>query len=315
MSLNAIEASGLTKIYSSTFGKRKVEALTGLNLSIQGGMIFGLLGPNGAGKTTLIKLLLGITFPTGGNAKILGYNIDSYEFKNKIGYLPENHKYPSYLSGGNVLKFFGSLSGMSGAELDKKIDEMLQLVQLSKWKKTKVKNYSKGMMQRLGLAQAMMNDPEIIFLDEPTDGVDPIGRKEIRDILIELKNKGKTIFLNSHLLSEVEMITDRVGILNKGKLLREGTVKELTEKKEEYKIAIEGDGIYTLPSEFVLKINLKKMDKDYYSFKVDSTQELNNALDVLRNNGIIIKEMTQQKNTLEEMFISLIKEAEKENVQ
>ena len=315
MSLNVIETSGLTKVYSSSFGKRTVEALTELNLNVSGGMIFGLLGPNGAGKTTLIKLLLGITFPTRGSAKILGEDIDKYIFKNKIGYLPENHKYPPYLTGGGVLQFFGRLSGMDGAELDKKIDEMLQLVQLSKWKKTKVKNYSKGMMQRLGLAQAMMNNPELIFLDEPTDGVDPIGRKEIRDILMELKNQGKTIFLNSHLLSEVELITDRVGILNKGKLLREGTVKELTEKKEEYKIAIEGDSIYALPQDFIQKINLQKMDNDYYSFKVDSTQELNNTLDVLRNNGIIIKEMVQQKNTLEEMFISLIKEAEKENVQ
>ncbi len=315
MSLNVIETSDLTKIYSSSFGKRKVEALTNLDLNVSGGMIFGLLGPNGAGKTTLIKLLLGITFPTSGSAKILNKNIGNYNVKDKVGYLPENHKYPPYLSGGDVLQLFGKLSGMDGTELEKKIDEMLQLVQLSKWKKTKVKNYSKGMMQRLGLAQAMINDPDLIFLDEPTDGVDPIGRKEIRDILIELKNKGKTIFLNSHLLSEVEMITDRVGILNKGKLLREGTVKELTEKKEEYKIAIEGDTVYTLPADFVLKINLKKMDKDYYSFKVDNTLELNNALDVLRNNGIIIKEMTQQKNTLEEMFISLIKEAEKENVQ
>jgi len=315
MSLNAIETSGLTKVYSSSFGKRKVEALNDLNLTVTGGMIFGLLGPNGAGKTTLIKLLLGITFPTKGSAKIMGEDTADYKFKSKIGYLPENHKYPSYLTGGSVLQFFGKLSGMDGAGLDKKIDEMLELVQLSKWKKTKVKAYSKGMMQRLGLAQAMMNDPELIFLDEPTDGVDPIGRKEIRDILIELKNKGKTIFLNSHLLSEVEMITDRVGILNKGKLLREGTVKELTEKKEEYKISIEGDSIEKLPSELILKINFRKMDNEYYSFKVENTQELNNTLDILRNNGIIIKEMVQQKNTLEDMFISLIKEAEKENVQ
>ncbi len=315
MSLNAIETTNLTKVYSSSFGKRKVEALTNLNLEVPGGTIFGLLGPNGAGKTTLIKLLLGITFPTGGNAKILGENTDSYNFKNKIGYLPENHKYPPYLSGGGVLQFFGKLSGLDGAGLEDKIDEMLQLVQLSKWKKTKVKNYSKGMMQRLGLAQAMMNDPELIFLDEPTDGVDPIGRKEIRDILIELKNKGKTIFLNSHLLSEVEMITDRVGILNKGRLLREGTVKDLTEKKEEYKISVEGDGIYTLPPDFTQKISLRKMDNEYYAFRVESTQELNNTLDFLRDNGIIIKEMVKQKNTLEDMFISLIKEAEKENVQ
>ncbi len=315
MSLNAIETTGLTKIYSSSFGKRKVEALMSLNLNVSTGMIFGLLGPNGAGKTTLIKLLLGITFPTSGKANILGEDIKGYKMKYKIGYLPENHKYPPYLSGGNVLQFFGKLSGMDGIELDKKIDELLELVQLSKWKKTKVKNYSKGMMQRLGLAQAMINNPELIFLDEPTDGVDPIGRKEIRDILCELKNKGKTIFLNSHLLSEVEMITDRVGILNKGKLLREGDVKEMTENKEEYKISIEGNTVENLHDEILLKASFTKMNQDYYSFKVENTQELNNILDLLRNKGIVIKEMLQQKNSLEEIFISLIKEADKEKVQ
>ncbi len=311
----AIETSALTKVYLSAFRKQKVEALTNLNLQISTGMIFGLLGPNGAGKTTLIKLLLGITFPTSGSASILGEEISGYKMKYKIGYLPENHKYPSYLSGGEVLQFYGKLSGMESNELSKKIDELLELVQLTKWKKTKIKNYSKGMMQRLGLAQALVNNPELIFLDEPTDGVDPIGRKEIRDILIELKNKGKTIFLNSHLLSEVELITDRVGILNKGILLREGDVKEMTQNKEEYKISIEGDSIEKLDNEILKKAGFAKMNQDYYSFKVENTNELNKILDLLRNNGIVIKEMVQQKSSLEEIFISLIKEADKEKAQ
>ena len=313
MSLNAIETINLTKVYTSSFGKKKVEALTGLNLNVSKGTIFGLLGPNGAGKTTLIKLLLSIIFPTEGSAKILNEDITNYHIKSKVGYLPENHKYPSYLNGGEVLQFFGKLSGLEGDYLNKRIDELLTLVKLSQWKKAKVKNYSKGMMQRLGLAQALLNDPELIFLDEPTDGVDPIGRKEIRDILLELKTKGKTIFLNSHLLSEVELITDRVGILNKGKLLKEGKVSELTEKKEEYKINVEGDGIDKLSPEILNGINLTKMQNGFYSLRVIDTQELNKVLDLLRNNGVIIKEFSQQKNTLEEMFISLIEEAEKEN--
>jgi ABC-2 type transport system ATP-binding protein len=309
MNLTAIEITGLTKVYSSSFGKKKVEALSGLNLNVPAGSIFGFLGPNGAGKTTLVKLLLGIIFPTSGDAKILGGKINDYKIKSRIGYLPENHKYPPYLTGGEVLQFFGKLSGLEGLDLEKKIDEKLELVQMTKWKKTKVKNYSKGMMQRLGLAQAMINDPDLIYLDEPTDGVDPIGRKEIRDILVELKNRNKTIFLNSHLLSEVEMITDRVGILNKGILLREGTVKELTEKKEEYKISIEGS-IETLPADMKLETNFSNIGGGYYSFKVADTQDLNRILDSLRNNGVIIKEMVQQKNSLEDLFISLIKEAE-----
>jgi ABC-2 type transport system ATP-binding protein len=304
--MKAVETKDLTKIYSTSFGKKKVQALLDFNLDVESGLIFGLLGPNGAGKTTLVKLLLGITFPTAGKAKILEEKISDYKIKKRIGYLPENHKYPPYLKGGEVLRYFGKLSGVNETILDKRIDELLSLVKLSQWKKTKVKAYSKGMMQRLGLAQALINDPELIFLDEPTDGVDPIGRKEIRDILLELKGRQKTIFLNSHLLSEVELITDRVGILNKGKLLREGTVKELTEKKEEYKIVIEDrvDKI-TLPENFT------KISDRNYSVKVTDSNELNKMIDYLRSSSILIKEILPMKTTLEEMFISLINESEK----
>jgi ABC-2 type transport system ATP-binding protein len=306
--MNAIETKGLTKIYSSSFGKKKIQALVDLTLDVSEGTIFGLLGPNGAGKTTLIKLLLGITFPTAGTAKMLQEDISNYLVKKRIGYLPENHKYAPYLKGGEVLRFYGRLSGLDGSSLDKKIDELLELVKLSQWKKLKVKTYSKGMMQRLGLAQALINDPDLIFLDEPTDGVDPIGRKEIRDILLELKSRSKTIFLNSHLLSEVELITDRVGILNKGKLLREGTVKELTEKKEEYKLNIEGNLVNV--SDSLDGISIFKIAEGNYSVKVANINELNKLIDLLRSNNILIKEVIPQKNTLEEMFISLIKESE-----
>ena len=310
--MKSIETNNLTKIYTSSFGKRNVQALTDLSLSVDGGSIFGLLGPNGAGKTTLIKILLGITFPTSGRANILNEDISNYKVKSKVGYLPENHKYPSYLTGGNVLKFFGKLNGLEGNSFEKKIDELLELVKLSNWKKTKVKAYSKGMMQRLGLAQTLINDPELIFLDEPTDGVDPIGRKEIRDILLDLKSKSKTIFLNSHLLSEVELITDRVGILNKGKLLREGTVKEFTEKKEEYTINIQDDfppdALAGLKKEF----NFLKINPGSYTVKVTDVEELNRVIDFTRNKGILIKEIIPQKSTLEEMFISLIQASEKE---
>ena len=302
--MTAIETTSLSKVYVSSFGKKKVQALNELNLAIDKGTIFGLLGPNGAGKTTLVKLLLQIIFPTFGSAKMLGEDINNYKLKKLIGYLPENHKYPSYLKGDEVLRFFGKLSEIDGKNLDKKTDELLELVKLSQWKKTKVKAYSKGMMQRLGLAQALINDPELIFLDEPTDGVDPIGRKEIRDILVELKSRQKTIFLNSHLLSEVELITDRVGILNKGKLLREGTVKELTEKKEEYKLVIENT------SEDLELGSATKQTDGSYLVKVSGINELNRIIDNIRSKSILLKEIVPLKSTLEEMFISLINESE-----
>lgn len=310
--MNTIETNNLTKIYTSSFGRKNVQALSELNLSVAGGSIFGLLGPNGAGKTTLVKILLGITFPTSGNANILNEDITNYKIKNKIGYLPENHKYPSYLTGGDVLKFFGKLNGLEGEDFEKKVDELLELVKLSKWKRTKVKAYSKGMMQRLGLAQALINDPELIFLDEPTDGVDPIGRKEIRDILLDLKSQSKTIFLNSHLLSEVELITDRVGILNKGKLLQEGTVKEFTEKKEEYTIHLDDDFSPEILSDLEKEIIFSKIKTGTYSVKVADIKELNRFIDLIRNKGVLIKEIIPLKSTLEEMFISLIEKSEKE---
>lgn len=182
---------------------------------------------------------------------------------------------------------------------------------MDQWKKMKIKKYSKGMMQRLGLAQAMINDPELIFLDEPTDGVDPIGRKEIRDILVDLKNQGKTIFLNSHLLSEVELITDRVAILNKGVLLREGNVKELTISKEQFKITLKGE-----PSEEQIKSSLEgfvisTIEKNIVFVKLDSSDEIDKVIDALRKNSLSILSVENQKNTLEDMFISLINETEK----
>lgn len=309
--MNAIEISNISKTYESTFRKTKVDALIDLSLSVPSGSIFGLLGPNGAGKTTLIKILLSICFPTSGSAKVLNEEISNYNLKYRIGYLPENHKFPSYLSGGDCLRYFGKLSGMEGLNLEKRIDDLLELVKMTQWKKIKIKSYSKGMMQRLGIAQALLNDPELILLDEPTDGVDPIGRKEIRDILSDLKMKGKTIFLNSHLLSEVEMVSDRVAILNKGKLIREGTVRELTEKRHEFSFEFESridDEVYfNLAAQF----NIVHIKDSTYAVLVSDIIELNKLIDALRAKSISIKEIIQKKSSLEEMFISLINDAEK----
>lgn len=305
--MNAIEITGLTKVYSSAGGRNKVEALKNVSLSVERGAIFGLLGPNGAGKTTLIKILLGITFPTHGTALMLNTPIDNYLIRKRIGFLPENHKYPNFLTGGEVLKYFGRLTGSDISE--SRIDELLQLVNLTKWKKSKIKTYSKGMMQRLGLAQALLADPDVLFLDEPTDGVDPIGRKEIRDLIKDLKSKGKTIFLNSHLLSEVELVTDRVAILNKGTLLREGTVNELTEKKEEYLIETSGVDISeTAPGAGFLLT--KDPVKGKYILKVDDIEALNRFIDYLREKQILLKSVVPVKSSLEEMFINIINESD-----
>ena len=304
--MNAIEVNKLTKVYQIGFNKQKITALNDLSLNVESGSIFGLLGPNGAGKTTLIKILLGITFPTFGDARILENDISNYKIKSKIGFLPENHKFPNYLTAEQTLKYFAQLSGYNNPNLNKRIDELLSLVKMSKWKKTKVKKYSKGLMQRLGLAQAMINEPELIFLDEPTDGVDPIGRKEIRDILIDIKEQGKTIFLNSHLLSEVELVSDRVAILNEGKLLREGTVKELTTSEEVYEIETSTaiPNIFSVP-EFS-SMNISQIQENKLRVHVKNNNELNFVIDYLRKNSINLKSVNMQKNSLEELFVSLI---------
>lgn len=303
----SVEAVNLSKTYRSSFGRKTVNALSDFNIQVEQGTIFGLLGPNGAGKTTFIKILLGIVYPTKGSAKMLGENLNNYKIKQKVGYLPENHKYPNYLTGEQVLRFYAQLSGCDDKNTSKRIDYLLDIVKLLKWRKMKVKSYSKGMMQRLGLAQALINDPELLFLDEPTDGVDPIGRKEIRDILAGLKTQNKTIFLNSHLLSEVELITDRVAILNKGLLLKEGTVKELTEVAENFIFTFDTDVDDKLKT---LSGGTNDLDKNQLLIRTKNIEELNQMIDKIRNEQYLIKSIVQQKNSLEDYFINLITESE-----
>lgn len=311
--MDPILVSNLTKVYKSTLKSRNVTALQNFSLTVPQGQIFGLLGPNGAGKTTLVKVLLSIVFPTAGDAKIFGENVTNHLIRKRIGYLPENHKFPLYLTGEGLLKFVAKISGYEDKNLNSRIDELLALVKMTKWKKTKIKKYSKGMMQRLGLAQAMINNPDLIFLDEPTDGVDPIGRKEIRDILIDLKHKGKTIFLNSHLLSEVELITDRVAILNKGELIQQGTVEELTSTKETYEIALETMLESSLLSSQFASLSLDNAEKKLYTARVEDLATLNAMIDRLRGNKVNIVSILPKKVSLEEMFITLINESDKKN--
>lgn len=302
-----IETQNLSKEYSARFSKQKVNALNEFTFNVEQGEIFGLLGPNGAGKTTLIKILLAITFPTSGTAKIFGTDVTNPKWKNKVGYLPENHRFPNYLTGEQVLMYYGQLSGMKNdAAMQKRIDEMLAMMNLTQWRKTKIKKYSKGMMQKIGLAQSMLSDPDLIFLDEPTDGVDPIGRKEIRDILTEIKSRGKTIFLNSHLLSEVEMICDRVAILNKGDLIKEGNVDDLTRAENVFAVHT----VEALNMEVKQKLLAVDASAGIGENEVNTeagVASLNKMIDVLRQNNIAIQTINQKTSSLEELFINVIK--------
>jgi len=304
----AIEADSLSKTYTSGLLRReRVEALAGFSLAVESGQIFSLLGPNGAGKTTFIKILLSLTHPSTGSASIAGIRLPNVGIKSRVGYLPESHRYPGYLTGTQVLRFFGRLSGVEPGRLATRIPALLEMVGMTQWRAMKVKKYSKGMTQRLGLAQALINDPEILFLDEPTDGVDPLGRKEIREILKELRRGGKTIFLNSHLLSEVELISDRVAILDKGKLLKTGTVDELTTGGTNYVIGVAGpvpDAVLEESRALVLRIST---GNGAVTADCPTSAELNKVIDLLRRHGVEITSVAQQRSSLEESFISLIK--------
>lgn len=289
----------------------KFTAIDGVDLKVKQESIFGILGPNGAGKTTLVKIILGLVLPDEGNVKVFGTDIKDYKVREKVGYLPENPNLPPYLTGSQIMELFGKLSGLSQEAIKTRTKELLKKVKLDKWANKKTSTYSKGMMQRLGLAQALISDPDIIFLDEPTDGVDPIGRKEIRQILLELKSRGKTIFLNSHLLSETEMICDRIGIMDKGKIVAEGSMKELTKTSNKYSIKCKN-----LTSDIFEKLkeitSIKNTLNGTFEAFVDNLESLNRILDILRDNDLLIESVTPARQSLESYFIDLIKDIREE---
>ena len=220
-----LRTAGLAKTYG---GRPPVEALRPLDLEVGPGEVFGLLGPNGAGKTTLVKLMLGLVRPTAGAATLLGRPVADAGARREVGYLPEGHRFPPFLTGRDTLDLFARMGGVDGDRRARRAPALLDLVRLGGAADRKVGTYSKGMLQRLGIAQALMNRPRVVFLDEPTDGVDPVGRREIRELIETLRDDGVTVFLNSHLLSEVERVCTRVAILKDGAFVRQGTVDDLT---------------------------------------------------------------------------------------
>ena len=232
--MSVIEINNLTKDYEVGFWrKRKVRALDGLSLSIDGGQIFGFLGANGAGKTTTLKLLMRLIFPTDGSARILGHDIRDVSMHQRIGYLPENPYFYDYLTAREFLDYCAQIFGYPAATRKKRAADLLARVKLDekRWD-TQLRKFSKGMLQRVGLAQSLVNDPEIVFLDEPMSGLDPVGRREVRDLIAALRDEGKTVFMCSHILSDIEVLCDQVAILKKGRLAQVGFLDELRRKTE-----------------------------------------------------------------------------------
>jgi ABC-2 type transport system ATP-binding protein len=235
----AVSVRGLTKVFPIPFRRRSVQAVRNLNLQVKSGEIYGLLGPNGSGKSTTLKIILGLVSPTAGQAEIFGCDSRRVASREVVGFLPENPYFYKYLTGEETLRFFGRLSGLHGKSLRRRIDELLDLVGLTSARDRRLGTYSKGMLQRIGLAQALVHEPKLLILDEPTAGVDPVGSRDIRNLILELKSKGITVLLSSHLLAQAQEICDRVGILANGVLVREGQLEELISVHNQTELVLE----------------------------------------------------------------------------
>jgi len=311
----AVEVQALTKVYRSGVGRREVRALGGVSFRVEAGQLFGLLGPNGAGKTTAVKILLGLTRATSGDARLLGLPVSDPKSRRRVGYLPEGHRFPGYLTARQTLSIFGRMSSVDPATLRARIPGLLAKMKLSDWADVKVKRFSKGMTQRLGLAAALVHDPLVLLLDEPTDGVDPVGRREIRDLLRAEAARGRAILLNSHLLSEIELTCDRVAVLRQGTLAAEGTVEELTKRGGE-KGSSNGYRFRAVPlsEELVAEFREKGASPErvngHLRVVARDPEHLNSLIDAARARGALLTELVPEKSTLEDVFVDLVKTPE-----
>jgi len=306
-----IEAEGLRKVYRSRFGTRHVNALDGIDLSVGAGEVFGLLGPNGAGKTTTVKILLGLTRPTAGGARLFGIPVSDPESRRRVGYLPEGHRFPGYLTARQTLSIFGRMSGMARSAVAALIPELLARVRLSDWADVKVKKFSKGMTQRLGLAAALVHDPDVLLLDEPTDGVDPVGRREIRDLLRDEASRGRAILLNSHLLSEIELTCDRVAVLRRGRVAAQGRIADLTAQGSRYRMTASPVDETLLAAFRDTGASVERVN-GHIVLGTRDLAHLNSLVDALRARGALLTELSPVRSTLEDVFVDLVRTGEGE---
>ncbi|MEK7723252.1 MAG: ABC transporter ATP-binding protein [Acidobacteriota bacterium] len=304
-----VEIENLTKDYEIGFWKKKkVRALDGLTLNVESGQIFGFLGGNGAGKTTTIKILMSLIFPSAGSAKILGQDISDVKMRARIGYCPENPYFYDYLTARELMMYFSELFGLDKAKSKQKTEELLTKVGLEEasWNK-QLRKFSKGMLQRTGLAQSLINDPEIVFLDEPMSGLDPIGRREIRELIAELREKGTTVFMSTHILSDIEALCDNVAILRKGKLAATGKLDDLLSSQgEEQSFEINIKGV----SAELLQKSLANLEGSSFvskpngaNIQVADESDIEFVLQEMKKAGGKLVSIQPVKQSLEELFV------------
>ncbi|MGC9317275.1 MAG: ABC transporter ATP-binding protein [Armatimonadota bacterium] len=294
-------------MYYLGWGRRQV-GVRDLSLTVEEGQIFGLVGPNGSGKTTTLKLLLGLIFPTSGDGEVLGEPLGSPRYKQRVGYLPEGPYFYEHLNAPELLRMYGSLFGMAGKQFDKRVQELLELVGMWERRNMRVMNYSRGMRQRVGVAQALINNPDLLFFDEPTAGLDPIGAKEIREVIMRLRDEGKTIFLCSHLLKEMEPLCDNIAILAQGQKVTQGSVTELLEgESRQYRVEVRH------PDEELLAKLQERSDEIVWVDEIcralfSDRQAAMDAAAMVEDDGGYLLDLGPDRRTLEEVFIEAVGE-------
>jgi len=297
-----LKIENLLKDYTSGFLRKRVRVLKDVTFSVNKGEIFGFVGPNGAGKTTTFKVILGFVSLTGGSVEIMGKPIGDVDVKKRIGYLPENPYFYDYLTGEELLLYMGELHGLNGTGLAKRIDGLLERVKMSHARKVQLRKYSKGMLQRIGIAQALINDPDFLILDEPMGGLDPIGQREIRELILELKSNGKTILLSSHILSDVETLCDMVGVIINGRIVKTGKLETLfDELQTDYEMILKGIDEKTLNKIVDLKIKIESR-AGLLVLKFDE-QVKSRVLEFVTNSGGDIISLLPSRKSLEAIFI------------
>lgn len=303
----ALDLSHVAKTY-----KGGVQALRGIEMRVRRGEVFGLLGPNGAGKSTLIKILMTVIRPSRCQGTMLGRRVGDQGTLARVGYLPEHHRFPDYLTARQLLHYVGAMGKIQRTDRVRRIGELLEMVDMTAWADKKLGSFSKGMRQRIGLAQALINDPDLVLLDEPTDGVDPVGRRDIRKIVTRLKSEGKTVFLNSHLLSELEMVCERVAILLRGEVRLQGTMGELIDRRAGYRIRLASEDDVEVGRAAVsvaVPSGVELVDRELV-FKTADAREVQPAIDALRRQGFTISHCWVHKPTLEDLFLEAVVDPE-----
>jgi len=299
-----VQTEELSKVFRVGFWGKRVTAVDGLNLEVRRGEVFGFLGPNGAGKTTTLKMLMGLIYPTSGHARLFGRDLGDPQSKAKLGFLPESPYFYDYLTSREFLGFYGHLFGLWGAVLDKRIDELLELVGMTHAKDLQLRKFSKGMLQRVGVAQALINDPELVVLDEPMSGLDPIGRKEVRDLILRLKESGKTVLFSSHILHDAEVLCDRVAMVLKGCLVACGRVTDLLDQGASHQVELVVDRLTPEGLDHIRPLTDKVvMQGDLMLVVLKSQQQVGGALEIIRTAKARLVSLNPQKGSLEDLFI------------